>query len=631
MSSSLTPESFDDPDKLVQAIIDRIGSRIVLGLPLGLGKANHIANALFARALADPSIKLHIFSALTLEAPRPKSELEARFLGPVIERLMAGYPALAYAKAQRAGELPANIEVDEFFFQAGTRLSVGPSQRSYIAANYTHAARYMLDRGVNVVAQLVAPRGQGADARYSLSCNTDITVDLLAARDAGRADFLLVGQTNQALPFMPGDGDLPASRFSHMLDSQSCEFPLFAPPKEPVQDAHYAIGFQVAALIPDGGTLQIGIGSVGDAVSQALLVRHRRPEAFAGVVASLTRGSPAIPQRFEPFDQGLYACSEMFVDCLLDLVRGGVVKREVDGAVLHGGFFLGPRAFYAALREMADEDLARLQMKSISFINELYGEELKKREARVGGRFINTAMMATLMGAAISDGLEDGRVVSGVGGQYNFVAQAFALEDARSIIALNAVRGQGSKATSNIVWNYGHVTIPRHLRDVVVTEYGVADLRGKTDRDVIAAMLSVADSRFQSQLLTQAKAAGKIEPDYTIPARHCDNRPGRIAEALTGPKASGAAPLFPFGSDFDDLEMALLPTLAKLKTVLGSPLQLAQLALKGVGTPSTAAIASKLERLGLSRPQTAKEHFYAWLVRGADTSPDPANIPSVGP
>lgn len=152
MSSGVAPARFDDPGKLVQAIIDQVGSHIVLGLPLGLGKANHVANALFARALADPSVKLHIFSALTLEAPRPKSELEARFLGPIIERLMGGYPSLAYAKAQRAGELPPNIEVDEFFFQAGTRLSVGSSQRSYIAANYTHAARYLLDRGVNVVA-----------------------------------------------------------------------------------------------------------------------------------------------------------------------------------------------------------------------------------------------------------------------------------------------------------------------------------------------------------------------------------------------------------------------------------------------------------------------------------------------
>jgi acyl-CoA hydrolase len=62
---------------------------------------------------------------------------------------------------------------------------------------------------------------------------------------------------------------------------------------------------------------------------------------------------------------------------------------------------------------------------------------------------------------------------------------------------------------SNIVWNYGHMTIPRILRDIVVTEYGIANLRSKSDKDIIAALLNVADSRFQAELLAKAKAAGK--------------------------------------------------------------------------------------------------------------------------
>ena len=77
-----SPESFDDPDHLAEAIIARVGKEILLALPLGLGKANHIANALYARAAADPSIELRIFTALTLEKPRGKSELERRFCSP---------------------------------------------------------------------------------------------------------------------------------------------------------------------------------------------------------------------------------------------------------------------------------------------------------------------------------------------------------------------------------------------------------------------------------------------------------------------------------------------------------------------------------------------------------------------
>src|SRR5262249_44847563 len=173
---------------------------------------------------------------------------------------------------------------------------------------------------------------------------------------------------------------------------------------------------------------------------------------------------------------------------------------EVDGAVLHGAFFLGPKSFYRALREMSPDQIAQIQMMPVSFTNELYGGEEAKRRARVEARFVNNAMMATLMGAVISDGLESGQVVSGVGGQYNFVAQAFALSGARSILALEAARRSRARPQSNIRWSYGHETIPRHLRDIVVTEYGVADIRGKSDADVIATMLQITDSRFQDEL-----------------------------------------------------------------------------------------------------------------------------------
>ena len=101
--SDTGPQRFDDPERLADAIVEKVGKTIVLALPLGLGKANHIANALFAKAAADPSIRLTIFTALTLEPPHAKSELEHRFLDPIAQRVFAGYPPLAYAAAIRAG------------------------------------------------------------------------------------------------------------------------------------------------------------------------------------------------------------------------------------------------------------------------------------------------------------------------------------------------------------------------------------------------------------------------------------------------------------------------------------------------------------------------------------------------
>jgi acyl-CoA hydrolase len=610
------PIPFADPDRLAEEIIARVGKKIVLALPLGLGKANHVANALFARAAADPSIDLRIFTALTLERPRAKGDLERRFIAPIAERLFAGYPELAYATALHDGTLPANVKVDEFFFAAGTRLGIAAAQQSYICANYTHALRYVLDRGVNVAAQLVAKRGQGEDTRFSLSCNPDLTLDLLACRARKECDFLFVGQVNSELAFMPGDAEIAPGEADLMLDASATDFPLFAPPREPIDVAEYAIGLNTARTIADGGTLQLGIGLLGDAVTHALILRQRHNAEFRSLVARLdpADGAPAALCENAPFATGLYGVSEMFVEGFLDLKRAGVLKREVDGALLHAAFFLGSRAFYRALQEMPQAELAKLRMGAVSYVNELYGDEAAKRRARVKARFINNAMMATLLGAVVSDALENGQVVSGVGGQYNFVAQGFALEGARSIIVLRATRTAKRRTSSNILWNYGHTTIPRHLRDVVITEYGIADLRGKSDRDVIAAMLAIADSRFQDDLLRRAKDAGKIEKRFELPAACRDNTPERIARALEDARERGLLPPFPFGSDFTAAEERLIPALKLLRAA--PPLRLARLLARGSFSPAK-EMRECLARMGLARPSGPKQRAQAALLRAA--------------
>src|SRR6201990_2104348 len=202
------PKFFSDPDAIAEDIIRDVGRKLVVGLPLGLGKANHIVNALYARAAADRSIDPTFFAALTLEKPKPASLLESRFISPVIDRLFGSYPDLAYAEPLRHGKLPPNVRVVEFFFLAGRWMHVPVAQQNYISANYTHAASYLLAQGLNVVTQLVAKRVIDGVARYSLSCNTDTTLDVLRARAQGRAAFKLVAQVNSELPFMPGPGDL---------------------------------------------------------------------------------------------------------------------------------------------------------------------------------------------------------------------------------------------------------------------------------------------------------------------------------------------------------------------------------------------------------------------------------------
>src|SRR4051794_7502180 len=128
----MNPASYANAEAIADAIIRDVGRKIVLGLPLGLGKANHIANALYARAVADPSIDLTIFTALTLEKPRPVNDLERRFSDPLIARLFGDYPDLDYALALHANRLPPNVHVNEFFFLAGQWLHSPVAQQHYI-------------------------------------------------------------------------------------------------------------------------------------------------------------------------------------------------------------------------------------------------------------------------------------------------------------------------------------------------------------------------------------------------------------------------------------------------------------------------------------------------------------------
>jgi hypothetical protein len=179
------------------------------------------------------------------------------------------------------------------------------------------------------------------------------------------------------------------------------------------------------------------------------------------------------------------------------------------------------------------------------------------------------------------------------------------------VIALNAVRG----GVSNIRWAYGHETIPRHLRDIVVSEYGVADLRGKSDEQVIAAMLAIADSRFQPELLRAAKDAGKIARGFEIPAAHRDNTPARIARALAPMR--DLLPPFPFGTDFTAVEQRLIPALGILQGA--HPAKLARMAVKGLFAREDAETREGLVRMGLEKPVTIQDRIYKALVLSALT------------
>jgi acyl-CoA hydrolase len=709
-----TPENFTDLEQCVEALLGRVGKKVVIAG--GFGRPAHIFNELFRRAQADPGIQLTMITGASFSRPRGSNDLEKRFLDPFVERVFGNLPELAYVQPYMRGQLPANIEVVEVFLQAGAFLRNSHAQQNYVYSNFTHWLRDMVEQGCNVFSQMTCKRVIDGQLAYSMSGDAyalDILPRLQQLRDQGRR-VAVIGQVNDELPFMYNDAIVPPETYDLILDDPKYNHTLLGPPSPPVDTTDYMIGLNASSLLPDGGTLQIGIGSLGDAITYGCIQRQEQNQRYQAVLKEL-----GILEKFggiidsvggtEPFREGLYGSTEMFADGFRHLYNHGILKRAVydnadlqrlvnagsigskvtpetldilvgeglvagqlgqgdleflqkfgifrdtvsldngvlrcadgtgiaadlgdakalgqicqhclgdelkGGIVLHAGFFLGPQAMYEQLRNMPEAEAKKICMTDIAYVNQLYGCEEIARQQRRKARFINTTIMVSLLGAACSDGLEDGGKISGVGGQYNFVAMAHALDDARSVLMCRSTRTKDDKVSSNIVWNYGHTTIPAHLRDIVITEYGIAMLRGQREKDVIARLLNIADSRFQEQLLQQAKDAGKIPKDYEIPEQYRDNLPERLDREAKRLRDGGMFPKFPFGTDFTHEELVLGDVLQNLKLKMGSRRTLFKTLAGAVGSalsPPEAA-APYLARMGLDQPGDLKEAAIQKLI-----------------
>lgn len=632
-------ERLSDVAAVVDRIVERVGRRIVVATPLGLGKASRIVDELYRRATDDAAFELEIVTALTLAPPEPASELERRLVGPIAARLFDGYPVAAFERDLRRDAVPANVRIRSFFFEPGSALGSRHAQQHHISVDYSAVPAVLRDAGINVLAQLVAP---GTEGTVSLSCNPDVSLDVLdAVEDRRKAGETVVtcAELNRNLPFMGGDAEVDASVFDVALDPADGGFPLVSVPKRPLGIEDHLIGLHASSLVRDGGTLQIGIGALGDAVVWMLRLRHLDERAYRALLAAAggERWSDTIDRLggTDPFDRGLYACSEMLVDGFLDLMDAGILRRRVHddidtqrladsaafaggegpagGHVVHAAFFLGARSLYERLRTLPDHQRDLIAMTRVRFTNTLDGNRALKALQRRDGRFINTAMQVTALGATLSDAVDGDRVVSGVGGQGDFVTMAHALPDGRSVTLVRATRDAG-RVTSNIVWHHGHVTIPRQERDIVVTQYGIADIRGRSDAEVVAALVEIADSRFQDELVASAKAAGKLPAGYVVPVRARANLPERLADDLAAHRTH--LPELPFGSDLTSTEIALTRALRHVQGLAKGrrwrDVGRDELRLAARRPPDRAR--PHLERMGLDRPRSLQERAWQRLV-----------------
>ncbi|MDQ7092025.1 acetyl-CoA hydrolase/transferase C-terminal domain-containing protein [Desulfosporosinus sp. PR] len=706
---------YDDVKKCVDDVINYVGKDIVFSMTLALGKPILFINELYRRAKEDPEIKLKILTALPLEKPRGSTELEKRYLQPLVDRVFAGVPDIDYMLDFREKKLPPNVEAYEFFSKAGGYLNDPVAQQNHMATHYTHACRDAINFGVNVFGQLIGYRDIDGKRMYSMGCNTDICLEAIRSFKEQRAKgekVVLIGEANKNMPFMYGDAVIEGNSYDIILQGPQFDYELFAPPKDPVSLSDHMIGINVSTLIKDGGTIQVGIGALGDAIVSGLILRNEHNDLYQEILAK-----SGILKRYEKliqnwggtgvFEKGLYGSSEMFVDAFMQMYKSKILKRQVfdnipimklinagklsadsipsdimeqlielkavhslldeddfkfltkfgilkkglafensvirdgevcysadltaeenrlrirellgkkllGGQVILGAFFVGPKAFYKALNEMSEEERQLFGMSGVDKVNQLYGGEELRSLQRKDARFVNTGMIASLLGAIASDQLQDGRVVSGIGGQYNFVAMGHALPDARVIMMIKSTKGSGKTLKSNIVFSYGHCSIPKHLKDIIVTEYGIADVRGKPEKKVIAELINIADSRFQAQLLNQAKKAGKIPLDYEIPEEYRHNTPSEITSLLKPYQAYGVFKSFPFGTDLTEDDVALGGSLKALKSLAkGHRFKMAKGLFLEFFRPIPKSTYSHMKRMKLADPSSIQERILRKVV-----------------
>lgn len=294
------------------------------------------------------------------------------------------------------------------------------------------------------------------DRRGYLSLGVSTSVALPAAREAP----LVIAQVNPTMPRTCGNAFLHRSQVDAWVEVDE---PLLPYPPTPVGEVERAIGRSVAALVPDGGTVQIGIGAIPQAVLEAL--RGHRDLALHSLV----------------------------VDSAVDLVERGVItgaRKPFHRGRMDLAEAMGTPQLFAFLHENR-----AVNMESSAFVHD------PEMVARLPGFVsINSALEVDLTGQVNAESLA-ARQVAGIGGQFDFTVGASRASGGVSVIALPSTgRGGSISRIAPRLAAGSAVTTPRFLADVVVTEHGTARLRGRGARDRAAALIAIAHPRFRGEL-----------------------------------------------------------------------------------------------------------------------------------
>jgi acyl-CoA hydrolase len=298
-------------------------------------------------------------------------------------------------------------------------------------------------------------------------CSLGVSVEAIHA--AIRAAGTVIVQLNSSMPRTLGES------FVHVDDidlAVEVDIPPYEYRQSAIGDVERQIGAYVAELIPDGATLQLGIGAIPAATASSL-AGHR--------------------------DLGIH--TEMFTDPVVDLVEAGVItgaRKERNRGKIVAAFLMGSPRLYDFVR-----DNPMVEMRSVDFTNDTH---VIRSFATMTA--INSAIEVDLSGQVVADSIGP-RIYSGVGGQMDFIRGAARAPNGRAIIALpsTASGGSVSRIVGTVTSGAGVVTTRAHVR-TVVTEWGVAELFGRSLRERAAALTGIAHPDHRDRLRSEARALG---------------------------------------------------------------------------------------------------------------------------
>lgn len=359
-----------------------------------------------------------------------------------------------------------------FFIGPNVRAAVQGGQADFMPVFLSEVPKLIRSGRVKVDAALLQVSPPDARGRVSLGVSVDVVK--AAVESAG----LVIAQVNPNMPRTLGDSLLSVAQLDCLVDGAE---PLLELPSEAPDAVSTTIGELVATLVPDGATLQVGIGRIPNAVLGALRARH---------------------------DLGVH--TEMFSDGLMELFRLGVItgrRKTLCAGKMVTSFLMGSRDLYAWAHENP-----LLELHPSDFTNDPF---VIAQNARMVA--INSALSVDLTGQVAADSV-GGRFFSGIGGQVDFIRGAARSAGGKPIIALpsTALGGSKSRIVSALEAGAGVVTSRGDVH-YVVTEYGIAQLWGKSIRERASALIEVAHPDFRAELLSEAKQRHYVLPDQPLP------------------------------------------------------------------------------------------------------------------